>query len=292
MRVTNSIIREQIINSLTNNQTNLFQIQEQISSAKEVAKSSDDPTRFNRASRFKSLLSKNEQYLENIEDGLGWNNTSSDALDIVFDALVEVKEIALQSRSDSDPITRPQMAGTVDALLQEMILIANTKFLGKYIFGGSITKDIEPFSFDGSAITYNGNTDDITRKVGENAFLEINIVGSEFQDALQATLAIRDALASNDGVAIDAALALEEDSELALLSTISRGGSGERKLTITRSNLELIQLNLKTAISQAEDVDMTEAVLKFNAQELGLRAALESSNRMMNITILDYLPIR
>lgn len=289
MRVTDAMIRDQVINAVSGNQERLFKTQEQISTAKEVSASSDDPTRFNRAARFKSLLSKTEQYLENIEDGLGWNRTGTDALDILFDTLVEVKEIALQSRNDTDLINRPRMAEMVEALLEEMLLMGNSKFLGKYLFGGTITKGIEPFAFDGTVVTYNGNTDAITRKVGESAALEINTVGLEFIDTYQATVAIRDALAANDGLAISAALAQVETAEGNLLSTLSRGGSQERKLKITRDNLELVLININSSISQAEDVDMTEAVLRFNAQELGLRAALESSNRIMNITILDYI---
>ncbi len=289
MRVTDAMIQDQIINSLANSQERLFTVQKQISSTKEVATSSDDPTRFDRASRFKTLAVKNAQYLEDIEDGLGWNKTGTQAMDTLYDALQQVQQEALRARSDTDTLNRPRIALTVEALLEEMLLMGNTKFMGKFIFGGTITKGTPPFSFDGTTVTYNGNDKAISRKVGEDTFLPINSVGSEFSEVYAATIALRDAIAANDGPAMDAAMGQIETVSDTLLNAISRGGSQQRKLELTRANLETARINIQSYISQAEDVDLTDAILRFNAQELGFRAALESSARIMNISILNFI---
>lgn len=289
MRVTDAMIQDQIIKSLANSQERLFTVQQQISSTKEVTTSSDNPTRFDRASRFKTLAVKNALYLENIEDGLGWNQTGTQALDILYEALLQVKEEALRARSDTDTINRPRSADTVEAMLEEMLLMGNIKFMGKYLFGGTITKDTPPFSFDGTTVTYNGNDKAISRKVAEDTFLSINTVGSEFSDVFDAALALRDALAANDGPAMDVAIAQIDAAADNLLNAISRGGSQQRKLELTRANLETASINIQSYISQAEDVDLMDAILRFNAQELGFRAALESSTRIMNISILNFI---
>lgn len=289
MRVTDAMIQDQIIKSLANSQERLFTVQQQISSTKEVTTSSDNPTRFDRASRFKTLAVKNALYLENIEDGLGWNQTGTQALDTLYEALLQIKEEALRARSDTDILNRPRSADTVEAMLEEMLLMGNIKFMGKYLFGGTITKDTPPFSFDGTTITYNGNDKAISRKVAEDTFLSINTVGSEFSDVFDAALALRDALAANDGPAMDVAIAQIDAAADNLLNAISRGGSQQRKLELTRANLETASINIQSYISQAEDVDLMDAILRFNAQELGFRAALESSTRIMNISILNFI---
>lgn len=289
MRVTDAMIQDQIIKSLANSQERLFTVQQQISSTKEVTTSSDNPTRFDRASRFKTLAVKNALYLENIEDGLGWNQTGTQALDTLYEALLQVKEEALRARSDTDIINRPRSADTVEAMLEEMLLMGNIKFMGKYLFGGTITKDTPPFSFDGTTVTYNGNDKAISRKVAEDTFLSINTVGSEFSDVFDAALALRDALAANDGPAMDVAIAQIDAAADNFLNAISRGGSQQRKLELTRANLETASINIQSYISQAEDVDLMDAILRFNAQELGFRAALESSTRIMNISILNFI---
>ena len=289
MRVTDSLIKDQIINFLAANQERLADVQRQISTNKEVAVSSDDPVRFDRAGRFKSLLAKNEQYTSNIDDGIAWIVMGAESLDVVYEALQQAKVLALQTRGDAVSSTRAQVVPYVDALIEEMVLMGNSKFMGKYIFGGTITKDTEPFAYDGVSVTYNGNDGSLTRKVGDDTYLEINTTGSEFLNAFGAVIALRDALDADDGAAMDAAIAQIDTVSTQLLNTIARAGSMQRKLELTRDNLEIANVNLQSYISQAEDVDLMEAILQFNAQELGYRAALESSARIMNISILDHL---
>ena len=188
--------------------------------------------------------------------------------------------MALQTRGDAVSSTRAQVVPYVDALIEEMVLMGNSKFMGKYIFGGTITKDTEPFTYDGVSVTYNGNDGSLTRKVGDDTYLEINTTGSEFLNVFGATVSIW---------AMDTAIAQIDTVSTQLLNTIARAGSMQRKLELTRDNLEMANVNLQSYISQAEDVDLAEAILQFNAQELGYRAALESSVRIMNISILNHL---
>ncbi len=289
MRVTDSIIKEQIITFLAANQERLADVQRQLSTSKEVARSSDDPVRFDRAGRFRSLLAKNEQYLSNIEDGIAWIQIGTESLDVIYEALQQVKVMGLQARSDSASSTRSQLVEYTEALIEEMVLMGNTRFMGKYIFGGTITKDTEPFTYDGTTVTYNGNDGVHTRKVGEGTYLQINTAGSEFENVFGAVIALRDALAADDGAAMDVALGQIDTVAPQLLNTLARAGSMQRKLELTRGNLEMASVNLQSYISQSEDVDLTEAILEYNAQELGYRAALESSSRIMNISILNYL---
>lgn len=290
MRVTNSLIKDQIISFLTANQERLADVQRQISTNKEVALSSDDPVRFDRAGRFRSLLGKNEQYTSNIEDGIAWIVMGAESLDVVYESLQQAKVLALQTRGDAVSSTRAQVVPYVEALIEEMVLMGNSKFMGKYIFGGTITEDTEPFAYDGVSVTYNGNEGSLTRKVGDDTYLEINTTGAEFLNLFGAVIALRDALDADDGVAVDTAIAQIDTVSPQLLNTIARAGSMQRRLELTRDNLEVANVNLQSYISQAEDVDLAEAILQFNAQELGYRAALESSARIMNISILDHLP--
>ncbi|UCH09873.1 MAG: hypothetical protein JSU61_11760 [Fidelibacterota bacterium] len=289
MRVTNSMIKDQIIDYLMDSGEGLSSVQKQLSTNKEVARSSDDPVRFERAGRFRSLLAKNEQYLSNIEDGIAWIRVGTESLDVMYEALQQIRELGQQTRSDAAPQSREQVVEYVEALIEEMVLMGNTKFMGKYVFGGTITKDTDPFTYDGTTVTYDGNDGEISRKVGEDTYLQINTIGSEFEDIFAAAIALRDALDASDGSAIDAALAQIDTADPVLLNTMTRAGSMQRKLELTRGNLEIAAVNLEAYISQEEDVDLAEAILQFNAKELGYRAALESSTRMMSISILNHL---
>ncbi|MEE9162326.1 MAG: flagellin, partial [Candidatus Neomarinimicrobiota bacterium] len=221
--------------------------------------------------------------------GIAWIKVGTESLDIVYQSLQQIRELGLQSRSDADPGARGQVVSYVEALIEEMVLMGNTRFMSKFIFGGTLTKGTEPFDFDGSVVTYNGNDGVLSRKVGEDTYLKINTLGSDFESVFGAAIALRDAMLASDGAAMDVAMADIETVSDELLNTVAGVGSLQRKLELTRDNLEMARVNLQASISQAEDVDLTEAIMRFNARELGFRAALESSTRIMNISILNHL---
>ncbi|MCH8326927.1 MAG: hypothetical protein IID15_00195 [Candidatus Marinimicrobia bacterium] len=289
MRVTSNMIQSQIFNSLTANQARLFKTQEDISTTKAVRTSSDDPTRYDRASRFRTLLIRNEQYINNIEDGLGWINTAGAALDSMHQLMQQINEEGLRARNDVNASARAQTASSIGSLLEQLITLGNTDYSEKFVFGGTITQGASPFSFDGAVVSFSGNSKDISRKVGENSIMAINITGDKIISAFDAAVNLRDALLSNDNPALDAAIGAVASGMDDLLTAASIEGSGSRRLELTKENLLVANINLQSYISQSEDVDLSEAILRFNSQELGLRAALESSTRIQRISILDFI---
>ena len=289
MRVTSNMIQSQILESLSNSHSKLFATQEQISTAKEVTTASDSPTRYDRSSRFRTLKMRNDQYISNIDDGLGWIDTANSALDDMHQLLQQVNTEALRARNDINADARAQTASSIESLLQQLISLGNTGYAGKSVFAGTITQGIDPFDFDGVAVTYNGNTGAINRKVGENTVATINVTGETFISAFDALVELRDALLADDDTAIDSSIDAIASGMDDILTAASKSGSLFRRLELTRGNLQVANVNLQSYISQAEDVDLSEAILRFNSQELGLRAALESSARIQTISILDFI---
>lgn len=289
MRVTATMIQNQILRSMSIAQEQIFNTQRQISSSKEVSVSSDDPTRYDRSARFRTLRARSDQFLINIEDGLNWSVTTSTSLGQIYDLLSKIQTDGLNARNDINADTRAITATAIESVLQELVSLGNTDFSGKNVFGGTITEGVAPFVFDGVAVTYNGNTSQISRKIGENTYMAINVTGDEFLGVFAAVLDLRDGLNANDNTAIDSGLADVATALSDILTVTARAGSTQRRLELTRENLQVAKINLESYISQAEDVDLAEAILRFNSQELGFRAALESSARIQSITILDHL---
>lgn len=289
MRVTTNMRQGEIIRALADSQERLMEAQTKISTTKEVSASSDGPAMFDRASRLKTLLSRNEQYQDNIADGIGWASTSSDTLNGIYTLLMDIQINGLRAVGNVNPDERPIAIQAINSMLEEMLDLANGTFMGKNLFGGTLTLNIKPFTYDGSAVTYQGNEGELQRKVGPDTFVSVNTVGSEFETVFSATIALRDAIGAGDNVAMSSAMGDLEDSMKDLFSAMASSGNRQRKLELTRDNLETAEINLRSHISQSEDVDLTEAILRFNSQELGFRAALESSARIMRLSILDYL---
>ena len=289
MRVTTNMRQGEIARAIADGQARLLDAQTKISTTKEVAASSDGPSLYDRASRLKTLLSRNEQYQDNIADGIGWASTSSDILDGIYSLLMDVHTNGLRAMGNVNEDERPIAIQAINAMVEEMLDMANSQFMGKNVFGGTITLDTKPFIYDGSTVTYQGNEAEMLRKVGPDTYISINTVGSEFETVFHSSIALRDAILTEDTNAMISAMGQLEDAMGELFSATASSGNRQKKLELTRDNLETAEINIRSHISQAEDVDLTEAILQFNSQELGFRAALESSARIMNLSILDYL---
>ncbi len=289
MRVTESMRQTQITSALRENQERLLQTQTKLSTTREVSASSDDPVKYDRSTRLKTLLSRNEQYQDNIDDGIGWAVTSADTLNIMNNILMDIHTNGIRARGNLNSQDRVIAAAAVDSFLEELVDLGNAQFMDKYIFGGTITQDTKPFDYDGTAVTFDGNSDTMVRKVGPDMFLQINTVGPEFQAIYTASIALRDAMLADDGAAIETATLAVEDATTVLLNTMNDIGNRQKKLELTKDNLITAVVNIESQISQAEDVDLTRAIMDYNTNELAYRAALESTTRILNLTILDFL---
>ena len=62
-----------------------------------------------------------------------------------------------------------------------------------------------------------------------------------------------------------------------------------KRLEITKSRLEGLEINLQTLISKTEDIDVAEAIMQFKMQENAYRLALDTTARIIQPTLMDFL---
>jgi flagellar hook-associated protein 3 FlgL len=101
--------------------------------------------------------------------------------------------------------------------------------------------------------------------------------------------ALRDALRSGDQNAItDAASGLKDDYDRVVRI---RGETGARVQEIEnrQSRLEDQNIATKSLLSSLEDVDFTDAVTRFQTLQTALQAAMQTSAKVMNLSLLDFL---
>jgi flagellar hook-associated protein 3 FlgL len=49
------------------------------------------------------------------------------------------------------------------------------------------------------------------------------------------------------------------------------------------------QLNLKSKLSQTEDIDLPKTIMEMQMQQVGYQAALQATAQVMQPTLLDFL---
>ena len=113
-------------------------LQEQLATGKRINRPSDDPEAMSNAMKLRSILESNFQFQDNIQDGIIPLGVQEEALHQVYDILVQVKELTLAGASDSITV-RDSLAAQMTLIHDNLLEVANSKFNGKHILGGTAT---------------------------------------------------------------------------------------------------------------------------------------------------------
>jgi flagellar hook-associated protein 3 FlgL len=70
---------------------------------------------------------------------------------------------------------------------------------------------------------------------------------------------------------------------------LARVGSDQNVVESQRAVLDETKLQLKTVLSQAEDLDYTEAVTKMQKQMLALEASQSSFAKISSLSLFEYI---
>ena len=292
MRITQSMITRNLLSYINNARQSMSTNQSAIASGKELTSSSDDPVKFSMVTRFKEAQKRNEQYLNNILNAQGWIESTTAIIEDLYEYSLNAKDIAQQAADSSQNAdNRATLAQKVNTMIQEMVGLANTQYLGKYIFAGTQTQEEVPFSYDGNAVTYNGNSDYIKRRAAENFDVTINIPGSELTNTnlFENLITLRNALLNNDQTAISQSIDELEKSANNIMSINSQLGSLKNQFELTKNRLEASNTKLNSFISNLEDVDLAKAITQYNSEEIIYKAALQTISDTFNLSLLNFL---
>lgn len=294
MRVTENIIASALLLNVNNNREQITKLQSQLASGKRVLKPSDDPQATDSILRLQTVLNKNEQYLKNVADSQAVMEESSAALDGFASVMQDVRDELVRASNGSRQDSLKIHADRLDQLLTQAVEIANTKFNGKYIFGGTNTLQA-PFALaaDHSAVTANPNgiTGTIAYDVAEGSTQTVNIDGQEAFKGTQffdTIIQLRDKLASGQFPAVGDVESVNAIVEH-VLGKSSKAGSILQGLDAMHMHLEEQQNQLRSLLSIEQDTDVAQATLQLKHNELMLDAALNTGARILPKSLLDFL---
>lgn len=138
MRVTNKMLSTSFLRDMNNNLANLQELQQQMTSGKEIRRPSDNPFKVARAMQLHSNINANKQYNENISDTINWLDTTDTALGQAGNVLQRVRELLISAGNASySENERRAIKDEINEKIGEIAQILNTNFDGKYIFGGT-----------------------------------------------------------------------------------------------------------------------------------------------------------
>ena len=135
MRVTNSMVVNNLLSTLGKNATRLAKYQNQVATGKRITKPSDDPVGAAYSVRYNTDIEKEKQYLANIESSNEILRATETSLTSVDDVLQRMRELTISAAGAApSESTRQSIKVELEQLREELVGLANTTYNGRYLF--------------------------------------------------------------------------------------------------------------------------------------------------------------
>jgi flagellar hook-associated protein 3 FlgL len=301
MRVSTGMLHEAVLQNIHLSHSRMAKLQSQISSGQRIERPSDDAAGAALALQARSSLRATEQWLRNVSQARAHVNLTESSLGVVRESVSQAGVLALQGASDSEPDEALDILATqVNSLLEGVFDEANRAQDGIHLFGGTDTR-VAPYAAERDAngeitsVTANSGAPDGQRLmlVGEDERLAVNTRGSDVigsdMSLFTDLIALRDALRSADRTAV-AALAPQFDTHLERVSIAeSVTGVLSQRIDLLEERLSRSQIDIESARSQVEDIDVAEALVEYQEEQTVLEAALTITSQLLDLTLARYL---
>jgi flagellar hook-associated protein 3 len=185
MRITDEMTYRMLTDGLTSNQDAIYDIQQRISSGRQISNPSDDPGMYEVIQRLHTDLASNTQYARNIDQANRELLSTEDSLRNVLQILQRSGELAVRGSDATVSVTDRQAMGTeINQLLESLIGVANFSESGHYRFAG-LRSDTIPYTTadidaDGliDSVTYTGSEEVKQIEISRGIYTPTSIPGS------------------------------------------------------------------------------------------------------------------
>ena len=328
MRVTSSMLVSNFMNNLNTNLTRMSALQDQMASGKTFAHISDDPVALIYSQQAKYKLTILADYEANVESSRKWLTQAEAGTMELNQVLVFAYESCLDAATDvKTGGDRANIAPYVKQLRDQILQTLNSTLGDKYVYGGYNTTgytenglSVPPFTVNGAGnLCYNGV--DLT----DDDPATLALVEQLRSDALSFDVAIGTNLTSTvSGIDVVFYGKGENGENLNIYNllddmynTLVSGTSGADDLTPYISDLQMAQnhtlaitadiggrtkrldilssrytqdtLNYTQMLSDAEDADLAEVIMKYKMAESVYNASLSAGAYIIQPTLMDFL---
>jgi flagellar hook-associated protein 3 FlgL len=301
MRITTLMTSRATLADLTENVSKLSELQQKLSSGKEITKPSDDPYGTSRALQFRGDIEGLQQYQRNVDDGTAQLNTADTALSSISDVMQRARELLVQGSTDSaGPQARAAAADEIDQLVASVKQEANVEYAGRYVFSGTATATA-PYTA-GATDTYAGDSGTITREIGPGVQMSIStdisgLLGNGQAAAdgklLNTLRDISQHLRSGttaDMNALRGADLQHLDANAATLGSVRADvGARTNRLSLASGRLTGLEENSTKLLSNVEDADVAKTIIAYSTEQAAYNAALKAGANIVQASLLDFL---
>jgi flagellar hook-associated protein 3 FlgL len=278
----------------------ILDMQNQISTGKQLSVPSEDPVSFSNLAMLKARGARISQYENNITAIRQRLSLEDSTMTQVNAILTRVRELAIQGSNDTLSKSDRKTIGLEISTLSEMLIgLANTTDAdNKPLFSGAKV-DRLPFERDAEGkVVYYGDSTKIEQSISDSNALTVNSTGDDVFLSVDTPDGSRKSLF--DIVDSVAATLKRGDSPTAQLGDVvatldhvtgSQTITGSRMSSVDYEydHLMVDKLTTTSRISTLEDTDIETAVTKLKQRMTSLEAAQSAFVRITDLSLFNYL---
>ena len=306
MKVSTGYFFDRALTQMTATQNKLAQSQAQLSTGKKIIQVSDAPDQATAIQRLKSVIARQDSYENAIRTAQNRLNAEETALEATSTILTRLKELSIQGLNDTyGPKDREIIALEMQGLKEDLLSYANTQDVnGAYLFSGSRVFT-PPFAMNSQGeITYQGDETVNLVDVGDQRQVRLNRTGTEVFSGVSREMpdgsrqgrsffeSVQDlvnAVRTSDRQAMNQGLAELDGLSQGVAVSIAKVGSAMNVVSNQTAVLDETRLQLKTVLSEIEDLDYTEAVTEMQKRMMALEASQASFAQISRLNLFEYI---
>ena len=289
------------LSGMSDLQTRIGRLQEEISTGKQILQPSDDPAGYVKVANLKQGISATQQYGRNIDVATQRLTQEDTTLSKVVNAATRLQELAIQGANDTnDLVARKAIAAEMTQISDQLVSLGNAVDAnGDYIFGGYHASS-PPFvtEADGS-VTYGGDAGrrevEIAKGVttptgssGTEVFMQVNRgPGKPSASIFDLIKTAADALNSGQSCASSVGDLAASVSHFSTYQTIC--GARMQKVDDVQQIGQAAITNGKIVQSSLEDTKIEEVATELSQKSLNLTASQTSFSRIAQLSLFNYI---
>jgi flagellar hook-associated protein 3 FlgL len=300
MRITHRAVTQTALLGLNSNLSAVNDLQQRLTSGKQISKPSDSPTGTNAAMQIRQDQTATAQFARNISEGKSRLDAADTALTSMISQVRKVRDLTVQGLNSGglSESAREAIGVEVAALRESLLGVANQTLTGRSLFGG-VTTGREAYDAAGTYVGVGGTAgvDAVPswRRVSQTEQIRVDITGPEAfgdPDDGDDLFAVVGRIAADVTDAPEALTADLADLDVALdrllSATAAVGARAARMETAEQVNADL-QLSLTGQLKGVEDVDLAKTIMELNQQQVAYQAALQATANVIQPTLVDFL---
>ncbi len=306
MKISTGYFFDRALGQLTANQNSLAQSQTQLSTGKKIVQPSDAPDQASAIQRLKAVIARQDSFENAVQTTENRLKAEETALEATSNILTRFKELTIQALNDTyGDKDREVIAVELQGLQEDLLSYANTRDVnGAYLFSGSRVFT-PPFAPDAQGrIIYHGDETVNMVDVGDQRQVRLNRTGtevfrpvsrpqpdgtSEGRSFFQSMQDLVDAVRSSDRANMNRGLGELEQLSQGVVVSQAKVGSAMNVVDNQRAVLDETRLQLKTVLSEIEDLDYTEAITEMQKRMMALEAGQSSFAQISRLSLFDYI---